>query len=148
MAVLNDCMTDIKNQIDALSLSDLGDNNVVIRKAPWDLERNRIHTGITVHLPLQEHELPGTNSCDDIVYPIMVTVIRGTGGSELDNMARLGTWRQKIRREFINQRLSTVVSVYTCRIKFGRVLLPKQYRDNYDATTMAILCVSRETRGN
>ena len=139
-------MNQIKTQIDALDLTDAERNPVQVRKFPWD--NSHIYRGITVHLPTREYELPGTNGCDDIVYPIMVTIVVGVGGAETTSITRIATWREKIRREFINQRLTGVTSVYTCRIKFGSVLLPDKYRKNYDATTMAILCVSREQRGN
>jgi hypothetical protein len=141
-------MDQIVTQINAMSLAGLGGNGLCQKRiAPWD--RNKIHSGITVHLPVQEHEMPGTHSCDDIAYPIQVTIVRGTSGSEEStHIDRLAVWRQKIRREFIHQRLSGVDTVYTCRVQFGRVLLPSHYRDNYHATTMSIVCMSRESRGN
>ena len=116
------------------------------RIAPWD--QHKIHSGVTVHLPEKEWELEGTNTCDDIAYPIMVTIVRGTSGSESDHVGRIATWRQKIRREFIHQRLSGVTSVHTVHVRFGHVVIPDKWRKNHIATTMAIICISREERGN
>mgnify|MGYP006908209764 CR=1 FL=1 len=147
MTVYEDCMNQIVTDIDALGFTTLRNNDVKKRSWPWD--RHRVFQGISVHFPFNqnEQEVAGTVSCDDIVYPVMVTVIRGTGGREQDNITRLTDWREKIRLKFINQRLSGVTSVYTMKVRFGRILLPKKWRDNYQATTMAILCYSRESRG-
>lgn len=139
-----DILTQVKTQIAALSLSNIEADEIQIRKFPWT--RDHVYSGITIH-PGAEFEERGNNTHDDIVYPVMITMIQGTIGIT-DDIDRIATWRQTIRKEFIHQRLDTLTCINTVRIKWGEVFLPKKFRDNYDASTMALLVSSREDRVN
>ena len=147
MGTYTDCMDQIATQVAALSSIDMNSNPVVRRKRPWS--RAQIHTGISVHYPVgevRERQLDGTINCDDFVYPVYITWIRGTGGNETDHVDRIDTFRDEIRGEFNHKRLPPVTQIYQVIVRHGTILLPKQYRDHYEASSMVCLCIARETR--
>lgn len=146
MTVLEDCMTEIKNAYDGITLTGLGSHPVVIRSTPWD--ERQCYEGLTIHFPIRESEQGGTNDSSDLVYPIHATLIRQHAGSEVENIAGVADFREKSWSTFHHQDVvrDAVADVVKTIVRWRRVLLPEKYRKNYTASTLAIVCYTRQRR--
>ena len=131
-----------------LSLAGLGNDQ--IREA-WDVTPEQL-TGMKLPALLfspagNEEDLGGTNERDDIGYPVAALFLDRHPVTDPSNMDKALLWRQKVRRAFIQQRLSGVSSVYIVRYRSGPVVV--QVPGAYQLLTqpLTFVAVSREARG-
>lgn len=117
-------------------------HQIVIRKFPWN--DGKIHPGITIH-PLEETLGRGTCATDDIGYGVGVTFVESTGDGLRTEIDRTGVFRSHVRGEFHNKKIP-VASVFICTVEFGDFLLPKQYRGDYNVSTLLVRCWNEDER--
>lgn len=104
-AKLESILTTVQTQIQALNLSGIADADIVVRSVPFNKDLTTF-PHIVIAPFGNEEEQPGTNASDDIGYPVSVCVVSNPSLAETNRGTYL-QWRESIRKEFINQRLST-----------------------------------------
>lgn len=137
------CHAAIVSTIQALSLTGIQSAEIRIQKALRD--RASIRRGIAV-VPQRAIEAPGTNERDDIGHAVLVVFVQGTGNGYSDDLTRIETWRQSVRRAFHNKRLSGVTESIGCSVSQGDPYMPKELQDQNDVSSLMIRCWTRETR--
>lgn len=147
-SVYKQALDQVVTIIKAMDLTGIADDEVKMRKVPWDDTHPPIK-GITISWD-DEVEGSGTNCRDDIGYPIFVTMVEGTGKGWSDDVNRIAQWRETIRHTFLNARLTNVsatdVSPLTCKVRHGKPELPDKYKKNYDVSQLIIVAWFREPR--
>jgi len=153
-AVHKQCLDSVRQQIDALSFTEIASTDIIVRKSPWN--DNFVHRGITISWE-DPREASGdarpSNSRDVLGYPCVVTDVTGNADGSTDQMNAIATRRQKIFRSFNNHRLTSLVSSpgvnnIPCTVSYGSPTIPKQYADKYDASQMIVWCWMVEQRTN
>lgn len=141
---LDAVVTAIRN----LGLESIHTKEIQARKIPYD--DDRIFPGITVSWT-SEREAGGTTQRDDTGYPLLVTMIQGSGKDSTEGLAKIALWRQQIMRAFNRKRLAgisaTGVHQLECTVQRQKVTLPDKFKDNYDAGQLVVTCWFREPRG-
>lgn len=141
------CLEGVRDVILALDLSGLPDNRVVIRRRPHD--GSNYFPGITVH-PAQERYSPGTNWREAVGYGCAVTMVVNNDNDKDYLLDRLLTWRETIRRKFVEKGALTGVTsgdVYTLKVEHEDVLDWTRLRnDNLDVCSLCIRPFVLETR--
>ncbi len=166
MAVYFDILTRVAVDIKALSLTGIAEANVQVIKA--NTERETIVPGVPgiLILPFGEELIPvdgATLRRDDIGYPvavIMIDIDRKSSVTEIPATADEGTvdqdynfdnkltWRESIRKKFINQRLTSVTTVWNCIVEPDLVVDAETLvNDNLWMSVLVLRFLSRETRG-
>jgi hypothetical protein len=148
-AVYEQAIEEVRNRIQTLVLPGISSDQVVIRKFPWD--NNTIFPGVTVAWEDErEFETEGSNERDDVGYPIIITAVRGSTRGWGEQIDRITDWRQLIRREFHNKRLTTVtatnVTHIVCTVTPREVSVPSQFGNSYDASRVEVRAWFREPR--
>ena len=151
-AVYRQALDAVVTTIQALSLTDIPSDEIVVRKRPWD-DRDT-HVGITVWPNTERIDdwtpAEGTNNRDMVGYPCVVTMITGTSRGWDENLTKITTWRQTIRRAFHNQRLDGVSETGTnrviCKVEHEAPTIPKEYVKNRDASQLVVWCWFLEKR--
>jgi len=120
----------------------LSKDEIQIRKFPVD--REKIYEGITIH---PEKEAMGEGSCqtDDIGYAVAATWVRSTGDG-IEDIDAFDTFRANIRGMFNNKKPVITAPIFVCTVQFGRFVLPKEYKEHYDASSMLIRYWSEDER--
>ena len=121
-----------------------GDLDTEVRDTPWD--KGQIHLGITVWWPNKVGESRGANKLDDFLYPIMATMVQGKSGSADAVNDAVDEFFSRSKALFHNQRIAADSTVLRTIVKFGQVVLPAQWRDEYIASQLAIVVTRREIR--
>lgn len=131
-------------RIRQLTLSRIAENEIVLRKVPWD--GGMLHRGITVS-PMQE-QIDGTgsdlstNAKDMMGYPAAIVFVEGTGKGWGEDIDVVSMWRQQVRRAFHNKRIGNVEDTDTlravARVTHGGLFLPKEYTKNRDVSQMTV----------
>ncbi|MFN0051077.1 MAG: hypothetical protein ACKV0T_02740 [Planctomycetales bacterium] len=112
MPVLFDILTSVRGVIQGLNLPGLGAANVVIQKVPAD----RVQDLPAVPLPAVliapwgaelVEPLAGTNLRDDIIHPVRVMILAADDADQSFSLSQYLDWRERLRRTFHNQRLTT-----------------------------------------
>ena len=111
-----DILNAVKTVIANLSLTDC--EEVAVRAVPKD--GGTFYHGITVS-PTGEHELSGTNERDDFAYQVLITCVVN---NDIDPTERdlFGTWRQRIRKAFLHQKLSGVAERHYLSNRSGTIV--------------------------
>lgn len=169
-AVYYAIMTAVQSALRDLSLTDIDSSNIRIAKV--HSERETVFPdlpGILI-MPLGAESIvatSGTNASDDIGYPVAVIVfdqdrqqsdtglpaeaVEGTQDQEFRYEQKL-IWREKIRKQFINQRLTLTgpsVNVNRCTVEPGEVVRSDDWlENNIWVSSMVFRFWTRETRGN
>lgn len=139
------CREDVEKRIvDRLPLMhlSLAKKEIAIRKLPYD--REKIYEGITIH-PGKEREGEGNCQVDDVGYGVAVTWVQGTGDGIREDIDSFDIFRSNIFGMFNNQKPS-VPTVFVCTVDFGDFIIPKQYRDHYDSSSMLVRYWSEQER--
>jgi hypothetical protein len=148
-----DCLVAVRDRIAALALP--GSPSVVIRKIGID---SNLGLGKDVTLPavlvIPRFEVmnptAGTNEQDDVAYDIWVVIVEADNReiTLAHNLDRRLAQRELIAREFRNQRLSGVDTVFTCSVQPADVTIKDAWGNNLFASAQLLRFMSRETRGN
>lgn len=140
-------MDGIVTEIQALNLTGLEDNRVVVRRLPHDGEV--YYPGITVH-PVPEKYQPGTNQRESVGYGCAVTMVVNNDNSAAYLLDQLLYWRECIRKYFVeNPTLTSVTTEHICALKVehGNVI---EWDDligkNYDVSSLIIRVYILESR--
>jgi hypothetical protein len=151
-SVFKQSLDEVVDRIKGLNISGIARDQIALRKHPWD---NRvIHRGITVSPDTEREYLPlvSTNQRDSVGYPCVVTYVRGTDKGWASNLDTITEFRQKVRREFNNRKLTSVVSTdvnhLVCTVLHGKVDIPEKYVDNHDVSQLIVMCWFIEPRTN
>lgn len=142
-AVDYQCYSAIVTTIQGLSLNGIQSSEVKLRKVMRD--RSHIQRGITV-VPQAAIEAPGVNERDDFGHGVLVVFVQGTANGYSDDIDRITTWRQSVRRAFHNKRLSGVTESIGCSVRHGEPFLPKELQGQNDVSALMIRCWTREQR--
>lgn len=143
MAVDYDCYSAVVTAIQGLALTGVENSEVKLRKVMRD--RSHIHKGVTV-VPIKAIEAPGVNERDDFGHGVLVVFVQGTANGYSDDIDRVTTWRQAVRRAFHNKRLSGVTPSIVCWVSHGDPYLPKELQGQNDVSSLMIRCWTREQR--
>lgn len=131
-------------QIQSIGLTGLSSTEIVARKFAWN--SGGFYRGISV-VPLPEKvRALYPNECDDIGYQFGIFFVTGSNPQFGDTLANVREWRQKVRRKFINQRLTGVSSVYICRVTHEELYAPREYTRGHEVGTLVVTCWAREER--
>ena len=146
-SIFMQCLEGVRDVIRALDLTGLPDNCVVIRRRPHD--GSNYFPGITVH-PSQERYSGGTTAREAVGYGCAVTMIVNNDNDKDYLLDRLLTWRETIRRKFVEKGALTGVTsgdVYTLKVEHEEVLDWNRLKhDNLDACALCIRPFVLETR--
>lgn len=149
-SVYKQALDNVVDVIKGLNLDGVADNEVVLRKFPWD-DTHPPLKGVTVSWD-KEREAPGTTCRDDIGYPCFVTMVQGSDKGWTNHIDRITQWRESVRRAFHNQRLLNVSSTGTnhliCKVLHSAIELPDKYRNNFDVSQLLVMCWFRESRSD
>lgn len=138
------CRSQILKQIQEnfpLDELNLDRHEVAIRKFPWN--SGRIHEGITLH-PTKESQGSGSCTTDDIGYATAITYVQSSA-SEDDGIEEVELFRAHVVGEFNNKKIP-VDTVFACTVEFGKIILPREYSNNYDASSVLVRCWSETER--
>ena len=165
MAVYFDILNQVKVRIQSLDLTGIPDSSVEIVKA--NTERETVNPGIpgVLILPFGEEGIPveaGSLRRDQIGYPVAVIMIDVDRQSSVTNVPASAdegtvdqdynldiklTWRERIRKRFINQKLPGVNSVWNCVIEPDLVVDAETLlNQNLWMSVLVLRFLSRETR--
>lgn len=152
--VLYRCLLATHARIAALTLAGFAIENLLIRKAPGDRD---IGSGETYSFPAIQispgssesmDASAGTNRRDDVIYPVLVTILAADNQNQEQNFSRYLGWRERIARAFRNQPLVGVEEVYQCEISPQDIVEPQAFwRQNLYSSSLLLNFKSREPRG-
>jgi len=161
-------LSGVLSAIQGLDLTDMPAANIKLIKV--ENFRETVEPGLpgVLVFPISSENIAideGTTCSDDVGYPVGVLILdadRQDTSTGLPEDADDGTqdqafrydqkllWRQQIRNEFINQRLSlpsSMPSVYRCTIEPGEVVRSNDFLEaNIWVSAMVIRCWTRERR--
>lgn len=141
------CLEAVRDKIQALDLTGLPDNRVVVRRLPHDGEH--YFPGISVH-PGDENYDQGSNMREAIGYACAVTMVVNNNNDQDYLLDRLLYWRETIRRNFVEDSTLTGVTsgvVYTVKVEHNRVIdWTDLYDKNLDVSSLNIRVYVLETR--
>lgn len=153
-AIHKQCLDAVVSVIESLSLAGIDNANIVSVKAP-DAglfgQEGALSLPVVFVSPIQEQTpwQEGLNSDDDILYGVLVTLVRAGGGQDETVEANLNAHlqsRESIRRAFLNEGLVAVPTVFTCRIEPSQLYKRIAWPANLELWELTIRCVSRENR--
>ena len=142
--------TAIVSSIRDLALVGLASENVQRQLVP--LDRDLVLTALpAVRVGPQGREAydGGTNTADDIAYPVQVLIVARTNqdlsaGSFGDAWL---LWREQIARAFHHQRLPSVSDVYDCRVEPQEIVVPSAWlQQNLFVSGLLVWCTARRLR--
>jgi hypothetical protein len=147
-AVLYQCLDAVRSRIQGLSLAGVQNDQVVIGKVPDD--KNRSFPSILI-TPFQSESLnaaDGTNSRDDLGYPVLVAILAADNQDQQANLDTYLVWREKIRQAFHNQRLPGVSEIITTAVEPRNIVEPAAWFErNLFVSGLLLRFLSREPRG-
>lgn len=138
----------VLSRIKSLSLTDIADASIVLRKRPWD--RNITKPAIIVApAPETRDHQGGSNLLDETGYGCLVAIWAVSNQDLTSDFNRHLQWRQDVTRAFQNQSdaLTTVVTVTSTHVEPGSVVLPDEFASGYDVQSLVIRVFAREPRG-
>ena len=153
-AVGYQCLTAVQSVVQALGLTGVSSDDVVVKKLP--LVRSVANDGLSYPAIIISPGRPvlppaaGSNREDDVVYAVGITLL-DTDNQERTLAAELNTrlsWIRDIRRAFHNKTLSGVSSVYQCVVEQSDPVWPAGWAANLWVTSLTIRCYSRQNRNN
>jgi len=138
-------MEEIRDRIRLLELDGLPDDRVQVRRLPHDGEV--YFPGVTIH-PVTETYHQGTNIRESVGYGCAITMVVNNNNNQDYLLDRLLLWREKIRREFVeDDGLSGVTGSCTVKIQHGK---PIDWNEltvkNYDVSSLVAIVYVLETR--
>jgi len=159
-AIAYQCLAAAQARIQSLSLPNLDNANVIVRKLPIDRYLGPGQpTGLPAILltPVTEQMPPleGVNAKDDVTYGVLCTIVDADNQEPTlsANLPQYTLWRQSIARAFRNQRLYGVTSpdgsnpIINAFVEPADQLIPAAWTANLYASAMLLRFVSREARG-
>lgn len=158
-AVLYDILHAIRADVQALNLPGLAAANVVVQKVPSDRTKDlpAVKFPCLVIAPYGAETIDpeaGSNLRDDVVYPVLVAVIAAEGNDDeqpLDQQTRdfnlYLTWRERLRKNFSQQRLSTELCFKVEVQPLDIVDRTAWFERNVFSSGLLLKCYSRESRG-
>lgn len=147
-AVLKQCLDAVQARIQGLMLDGLDAANIVVGKAPSDLNLTLPAIQITPTGREAIDAAEGTNRRDDVGYPVLVTIFAADNQDQTANLNQYLTWRQQIARAFRNQRLPGVSEIVTATVEPDPVVdSAAWFERNLFVSSLLIRFLSREPRG-
>jgi len=148
-SVLMTILGQVKADIQSLNLADIDAGNIHVVKVFSNAEE-LLPTLPGVLIAPRETESAaqsGTNSRVDVDYLVVIGVFAEDGDDQSTNFDRNLLWRERIRRKFMDQRLTGVPSVFTCRLEPGEVVDRKRWLSRgLWSSTLGLRFLSREPR--
>jgi hypothetical protein len=147
------CCTAAQAKIRSLSLTSIDNSDVIIRKLDSDrgADDGTYDYPMIVISSFGVETLPktgGTNARDEVIYPVVVTILAADNQDLSTNQNKYLLWRQKISRAFRNQNLTDVAEIYTVTVQPGPITSPQAFWErNLYHSSLIIKCHSREIRG-
>tara|TARA_R100001594_G_scaffold116052_1_gene150989 strand:+ start:10714 stop:11442 length:729 start_codon:yes stop_codon:yes gene_type:complete len=147
------CLTAVQAKIRSLSLTSIDNSDVIIRKLDSDrgADDGTYDYPMIVISSFGIETLPkggGTNKRDEVIYPVVVTILAADNQDLVTNQNKYLLWRQKISRAFRNQNLADVDEIYTVTMQPGPITSPQAFWErNLYHSSLIIKCHSREVRG-
>lgn len=141
----------VKERIQALSLSGLDADHVIVQKFPFNKKSNaalvdRLTTGIFVN-PTRETLTFKTNRTDDYGYGVQVTYFTTSNRDLTSHLNRTLTWRDTLWKANIFQHLPGFTEGFNCTPEPGPVFDAGVFAENMDAGSLVLRFFSREARG-
>jgi len=130
---------------DDLSELDLG-YPVVQAQLPDDGEFQ--HQGLVLSWDDEKAE-GGTNERDDIAYPAVLSLVKGSVRDWEGEMDEIAYVRERVRRKFHNKRVTLSDSLAIpmgCKVRYGPIGLAEKWVDNWNDSRLVIWGYFRESR--
>ena len=146
-AVMERCLTGVQSRIQGLSLLSIPNANIIIHKAAEESKVKK--PGVVISPAGVETMVPtaGTNTRDDVGYPVFVGIVAADNRDQSINRAKYLKWRQQIARAFRNQRLPGVTEIINMHVETRDIVAPSWFANNLFVSAMVVRCISREVRG-
>ena len=147
------CAQAVQAKIRSLSLTSIDNSDVIIRKLDSDrgTDDGTYDYPMIVISTFGIETMPntgGTNQKDDVIYPVVVTILAADNQDLSTNQNKYLLWRQTINRALRNQNLSDVAEIYTVSVQPGPITSPNAFWErNLYHSSLIIKCHSREIRG-
>lgn len=147
------CAEAVQAKIRSLSLTSIDNSDIIIRKLDSDrgADDGTYDYPMIVISTFGIETMPntgGTNQRDDVVYPVVVTILAADNQDLSTNQNKYLLWRQKINRSLRNQNLSDVSEIYTVTVQPGPITSPNAFWErNLYHSSLIVKCHSREIRG-
>lgn len=146
--VYSDILDTVKDEIGDLNL--MVGLNIQVQKVPTDQPKERlILPAILISVINQEQILLAYNSCDDIVYPVVVYIVdRARNDVTSTNLDVLLYWRQTIRAHFHYKSFPVDLSTVSKSVVVSdRVIYPETFtRKDLYVSGLILNFYSRELR--
>jgi hypothetical protein len=144
-------------RIQALNLSGISADKVVVRKLPSDrdsfAQRGRLPKPcILISTIGTEQVTTPIQQRDDVVYPLLISILAVDDQDLVSNHDKYLLWRQTIRRAFTNVPLANInatdVAHYNCTVTPGSIVAPREFWKNIWHSGMIVRAICREPRGS
>lgn len=149
MPLFDDILTEVRSGIQGLDLEGVDDANVNVRKSVDVLDLNRPNVQVTTPRPeIMRHD-DGTNAQDDVVYPVLVTLVDADNQNQHLHFGTYLNWRERIAAHFRHQPLSGVSGVSTCHVEPLDIVDEKTWLSEKKLWVSGLLLLfsAREDRG-
>ena len=146
------CLIAVQARLRMINLPEIDDQNILVRKLPVSRQSPFEFNGSTCIMVAPpgvegQSDSAGTNARDDIVYPVVVTILKKNNQELVGGLSTELLWRQNINKAFRQQHLPGVNCVYRVRITPGPIVDQRAFWDGKYHSSFVIQCVSREGRG-
>lgn len=147
-ALFETILTTVQSDIRALALTGVASANVTITKSVVTDNRNLPNVQISFPRPEIMKKEAGTNTKDEVVYPILVTLMDADNQNQTVHFPDYLTWRKRVAAHFRHQPLSGVSEVHTCHVEPVDVIDEKKWSDlGLYLSGLLLLFSAREARG-
>jgi hypothetical protein len=112
----NQFLEEMATRIRALNLAGLAAEEVVVRESPWT--ERQVYKGVSLFELDESYSSPFGQpvNAEDIGYCCGVAIVRSRSTSSTGHVDRPNEWRIRIRREFLQKRLTTTAETGNCNI--------------------------------
>lgn len=142
----------VQTVIRNLGLEEISDDSIVVRKFPTNREINKggLNMPAIIISPFRAEKISpveGTNSKDDVVYPVLVDLVHSSNENQTSNVSEWLWWREVILKKFRHQRLDGINEALTCTVEPLNVYNPAVFAKGYDHSAIVLNFRVREDRG-
>ncbi len=149
MSVLEQIITNVKSEIQGLSLTDIEDERIFIQKKPSTRGFNSEYFPAILIAPVgnaKTDPTQGTNLRDEIIYPIGVFILDNDNQDQNINRNKYFTWYETILKKFRTPGLAGVDSVVNSYVTPGTIVDDSWFETGEYLAGMILGFISWETR--
>lgn len=147
-AILEDILTTVQDEIQALNLTDIADSHILVQKMLSTRSFQSEHYPAVLIAPQNVKTNPkeGTNLRDQIEYQVGVLIVDNDNQDQTINRDKYLTWYETIMTKFRTPRLTGVDSVINSYVAPGLVVDPDWFQAGEFHAGMSLWFISWEAR--